>query len=326
MIKFLLWLYTLSYGANEKNQYKNNNRIKWIVCVCTFFVIKVCFYYYMKIRGFLRLSPHRGKDINDNVIVSMTSFPARIKNVWMVVDSICRQKMRPSSINLYLASEEFPNKVNDLPHILRRYEKYGLRIVWVPENLKPHKKYYYSFQEFPDKAVITIDDDIYYRDDMISRLWKISREEKKTICANRVTPILNSKFELSKYNDWGKDQNVTPGMSYNYLAIGTCGVLYPPNVLREKKVLEADSIIRNCLDADDLWLKCHEILNEIPVKTGPFYCQSIELLGSQSVSLNTSNCDDTVMSGNDIQWGKLNEVYSVSNKLINLVKTENLKK
>lgn len=324
MIKLFLRLYTLSYGANEKNQYKNNNRIKWIICVCTFVVIKVCFYYYMKIRGFLRLSPHRGKDINDNVIVSMTSFPARIKNVWMVVDSICRQKMRPSSINLYLASEEFPNKENDLPHILRRYEKYGLRIVWVSKNLKPHKKYYYAFQEYPDRAVITIDDDVYYRDDLVSRLWSMSQKSGGAICANRVTPILNNEKQLSNYSQWGKGVYVISGESFNYLAIGTCGILYPPDFLRNSEVFNIDSINKNCLNADDLWLKCHEILAKVPVATGSFYSHSIEILGSQSISLQSTNCDDTVLSGNDIQWINLDREFSITEKLRELVANEKM--
>lgn len=321
MIKFLLWVYTLSYGANEKNQYKYKNWIKWIVCVCTFVIIKECFYYYMKIRGFLRTTPNLGTVINDDIIVSLTSFPARINNVWMVVDSICRQKMRPSSINLYLASEEFPNKDKDLPHNLERYKKYGLKVIWVPINLKPHKKYFYAFQEYLDKAVITIDDDVYYRSDLTSRLWNMSQKSGEAICANRVTPILNNDMQLSNYNQWGKDVEVIPGKSFNYLAIGTCGILYPPGTLRNSEVFNIDSINRNCLNADDLWLKCHEILNDVPVMTGDFYCQSIEIMGSQIISLRSTNCN-TVMSGNDIQWNNLDKEYSITGKLRSLVSKE----
>ena len=270
MINFLLWLYTLSYGANEKNHYKNRNKFIWVICICTFVVIKIVFNYYIKVRGLLKSPPRIGDVVNEDVIVSLTSFPARINNVWMVVDSICRQKMRPASINLYLAEEEFPNKDKDLPHNLKRYRKYGLRIVWVADNLKPHKKYYYAFQEFPDKAIITIDDDIYYRDDVITRLWNISKKNKNTVCANRVTPILDNEQKLLNYNEWGKGIEVKPGKTFNYLAIGTCGIFYPPKVLRNSEVFNLDSIYRNCLRADDLWLKCHEILNNIPVATGDF--------------------------------------------------------
>ena len=322
MIKFLLWLHNLSYGANEKNHYKRNAKIKWVVCVCTYISIRFLFYFYMKIRGFLRIPPKVKGIVNENVVVSMTSFPARIKNVWMVVDSICRQDMRPFSIELYLSIDEFSNKEKDLPDNLIMYEKYGLKIIWVSKNLKPHKKYFFVFQRHPDKSVITVDDDVFYRHDLVSRLWNMHQTRKKSVCANRVTPILDKELKLNNYNLWGKNQEVKPEASFNYLAIGTCGVLYPPSVLRNSEVFDTDGISRNCIMADDLWLKCHEVLNKISVTTAGFYCQSIEIAGSQVISLRASNCNEDEKNGNDLQWENLDKEYNLNKKLIELVKDE----
>lgn len=322
MIRFFLFLYKLSYGTNEKNHYKRSNRLKWLICIITFVAIKFSFFYYMKLRGQLKISPSLKGPVNENIIVSLTSFPARINNVWMVLDSICRQDMRPKSINLYLALEEFPNK--EIPVDLKKYDEYGLNICWVDKNLKPHNKYYYALKDNPDKYIISIDDDIYYRDDMISRLWKISQSNKGCVCANRATKILDEALELKKYTQWGVNQSEPYGASFNYLALGTCGVIYPPSLLRETEMFNAESIIKYCMKADDLWLKCHEILNKIPVATGEFYSQSIEIMGSQKISLRSTNCDDTEeSSGNDIQWRNLDNEYHMIERLTELVKQEN---
>lgn len=321
MIKFLLYLYKVSFGANEKNSYKVNSPIKWFLSVSFYVVVRFLFNNYVKARGLLNLSTKMEGLINEQIVVSLTTFPARIGNVWMVIDSICRQKMRPFTINLYLSEKDFLNK-HSIPKSLEKYQKMGLKICWVKENLMPHKKYYYAFQDYPDKYVITVDDDTYYRDDMISRLWSMNSYQDKVVCANRATPILNKKLQLLTYNQWGKENKAVPGVSFNYLAIGTCGVLYPPHILREATVFDKDSIYRNCLRADDLWLKCHELLNKIPVKTGDFYSQSIDIPDSQTHSLRSINCNDSIRSGNDIQWANLNREYGLNKILLHLVMDE----
>ena len=275
----------------------------------------------MKLRHKLNVSPTINGITNDALIVSLTTFPARIDNVWMVIDSICRQDMRPKSINLYLALEEFPNK--EIPVTLKKYEEFGLKICWVEKNLKPHNKYYYALKDNPDKYIVTIDDDIYYRDDLISRLWIMSQSNKGCACANRATKILDETFELKKYNQWGVNQSDPYGASFNYLALGTCGVIYPPLLLRNTEMFNVESIMKNCMKADDLWLKCHEILNCIPVATREFYSHSIEIMGSQRISLRSTNCDDTKISGNDIQWKNLDDEYHIIERLTELVKQEN---
>ncbi len=320
MTSLLLNLHKRSYGSNERYHYKNRNKILWLLCVSAFMVIRIIFFYYMKFRNMLNLSPSCAGIKNEDIIVSLTTFPARINNVWMVIDSICRQKLRPGSINLYLAEEEFPTK--EIPSNLRKYEKYGLNISWVEKNLKPHNKYYYAIKDNPQKYVITIDDDIYYREDLVSRLWEMSQSNNGCVCANRATKILNEKLELLRYSQWGVGQEEPFGVSFNYLALGTCGVIYPPEVFKETELFNTESIINNCMKADDLWLKCHEILANVPVATGEFYSHSIEIMGSQIISLQSTNCDDTVMSGNDIQWNNLDREFSITQKLRELVVNE----
>ena len=86
MIKFLLELHRLSYGSNEHYKYKETNKIKWIICVVVYISTRCLFFYYMKLREMFRINPSFKGIVNDEIVVSLTSFPARINNVWMVID------------------------------------------------------------------------------------------------------------------------------------------------------------------------------------------------------------------------------------------------
>ena len=52
------------------------------------------------------------------VIISLTSYPARIDTVHLTIRSILRQTVQADKILLWLSIEEFPNKYADLPQNL----------------------------------------------------------------------------------------------------------------------------------------------------------------------------------------------------------------
>ena len=322
MIKLLRSLNVFFYSNNLEHHYKESNKLLWIVCNIGFRMVWLIFFYYMKLRGAFRILPPQPISTNSDLIVSLTTFPARIKDVWMVVDSMMRQTIRPSLICLYLSEEEFPDKDRNLPSILQRYKRLGLQIHWVSGNLKPHQKYFYALQAYPDKCVVTIDDDVYYHPDILEHLWALHEKYPNAVCANRTSGILDQDMAVKPYYLWGHNSITAPGFSFNYLATGVGGVLYPKGVMRQKDLFDVEVLTRCCLRADDLWLKCHEILARVPVATGDSMPPSIEINGSQRVSLRSTNCGTEADNGNDVQWRNLDREYDINQKLITLVKNE----
>jgi hypothetical protein len=79
-------------------------------------------------------SPPTGK-IASNLIVSLTSFPARIKTTWIAVESILRQRIRPEKIALVLNKFEFGSS-SYLPRELEKQKKHGLEIIWIEKDLR----------------------------------------------------------------------------------------------------------------------------------------------------------------------------------------------
>ncbi len=101
--------------------------------------------------------------INDNndIIISLTSYPERIGTLHFVIKSLLEQTIKPYKIVLYLAIEQFPNKDKDLPLDLLELKNETFEIHYC-EDLKSYKKLIPALKEYPDKVIITVDDDLIY--------------------------------------------------------------------------------------------------------------------------------------------------------------------
>lgn len=209
------------------------------------------------------IRPKVSKEIVENgVVVSFTSFPARINKVWMVVQCLKRQSVLPEKIILWLSRKQFPNN-SDIPENLLKEVDDLFEIRLVEEDIRSHKKFYYVMQEFPDKTFVTCDDDIFYHPDVIKHLVDGSKKYPGCVIANTARHIqYDSKGDLLPYNNWK-----TAKGSYdkeNLMQIGVGGVLYPPNVLHEL-TLRKDLFLSLTPMADDIWLNCMARLNGSPI-------------------------------------------------------------
>lgn len=204
-----------------------------------------------------------GLDEKSNVIVSLTTFPERIGTVWLTVSTLLNQTVKPWKIILWLAEEQFPEGEKALPRKLLELKKYGLEIRFC-ENLYPHKKYYYTMKEYPEATVITVDDDIFYPENLIELLENISKKYPKAICCTWAHEMnFDTKGEIAPYTEWqfGIDGDREP--SKCLIPIGCGGVLYPAKALHPD-VFNKEKIKELCLKTDDLWLKCMAVKNHRP--------------------------------------------------------------
>ena len=79
------------------------------------------------------------------IVISLTSFPGRIADVWIVIECLFRQTYKADKIILWVDKERF--NVEDLPSRLKAQMKRGLEIRLV-EDLRSHTKYYYALKEY----------------------------------------------------------------------------------------------------------------------------------------------------------------------------------
>lgn len=222
------------------------------------------------------------------IIVSLASYPPRFPMLDKVLKRLLDQTMKPDRLILHLDDSIKPD---DVPEAIRSLTQYGLEIRYCPYDLKPHKKYFFAMQEFPEEVVITVDDDTIYPRELVETLVESWRRFPDCVSAIRAHKInLTREGEIKPYADWDWECRKRNRPSMRYVATGCCGVLYPPHAI-PREGFDIDAIRETSLNNDDLWLKFMEVRTGTKVvicgKKALLDC--VELEEAQHTSLREDN-------------------------------------
>lgn len=242
------------------------------------------------------------------IIVSLTSFPARIRTIHLVFERIFKQTLLADEVHLYLSKLQFPLLEKDLTNELLGYRRLGLHIKWVEEDIRPHKKYYYVMQTNPEDLIITIDDDLIYDLDLIEKLYLSYLDFPHAVSAMRTHLItFDEKNSINPYRQW---KNQYSGLisepSMLLFSTSGAGTLYPPKCMH-KELFNMQNIVELCVNADDLWLKVMQIMNNTPTVLVQPCKRLVYVDGTQEVSLKMTNMYE---NENDIQLKAIIDSYN----------------
>ena len=253
------------------------------------------------------------KITNEKVIISLTSFPARIKFVHQTIKSILIRNENKCYIFIYLSTDEFPDLEKNIPTNLLALKKYGLRIIFVDGNVRSYKKLIYAMSTFPDKSIITIDDDIYYPKKWLDNLINLHNDNPHDILFFRGHRMYDSHHKILPYKKMISAESTYGIDNYNfYIPTGIGGILYPANSLY-KDFNNIILINKLAPYADDLWFKKMGELNNTNYRrvlnrniTFP------PILGTQKISLYKKNVINKTQEliDNDSQLKKILEHYN----------------
>lgn len=223
------------------------------------------------------------------VIVSLTSFPPRFDRIHVCLKSLLLQRVKPDKIIVYFASD---TPKNSLTNEMLQLEKFGVEFRFDEmRNLRSHSKYFYAMQEFPEDLIVTADDDLYYPSDWLESLLKSYRKHPGAISARRVHRMKRDDKDLLLYNLWEDQCRGVRKPSNDLLATGCGGVLYPPHCL-DARAFDEKNIKELCYAADDIWLKCMEILSKTPVVwTKNWEVDQLGVESAQREALSSQNVD-----------------------------------
>lgn len=231
------------------------------------------------------------------IIVTLTSFPVRTPRLWLVIETILRQTVKPDMIVLWLSSKQYRGW-EDVPQSLKRLQQRGLTIRFVPEDYRSHKKYHYCLSEFPDDHIITIDDDIFYDTHLVERLVQLHNVNPDDVIANKTHRIgYDADGNILPYSQW--EQNVSGGS--NLFAVGAGGTFYPAHCM-DDMASDIDMAMKLTPTGDDIWLNAMLRLKHRKVIHGPYhFIEQLSVLNLHNVELITGNAT----SGNDKQIKQL---------------------
>lgn len=239
-----------------------------------------------------------------DIIVSFTSFPARISEVWQVVECMKRQSYRPSKIILWLSKKQFID-IDKIPLSLRKLEDDIFTINFVDEDIRSHKKYYYVAKKYPKSLILLIDDDIYYPTDMIECLYNAYlKYSQSVICQYGYFMKYDEAGRLLPYRLWKHVNKESINDSSLFFGSGG-GTLFNPSLLYQD-LLKKDLFLELSPKADDIWLNAMVKLANLSI----YMLKPRLILPIKSKEEKVTLCSENIGGGgNDIQLKKVIHYY-----------------
>lgn len=214
-------------------------------------LMKVKVLYDIRLRKAMTLSSRQ----EPTVIVSLTSYGQRVRqSAVYTVYSLLRQTVRAERVVLWLDKEQFSDE--NLPDDLRFLCQYGLEVRY-GKDIRSYTKIIHSLTAYPEKHIITADDDLYYSSHFVEEFVEAHRQYPKAIItAWGKLPIEDSHHQLVSYDSWPEYHWVAADFQYDATKVspmGVGGVLYPSGVF-DSEVHNEAVFTSLCPKADDIWL------------------------------------------------------------------------
>lgn len=213
----------------------------------------------MKLKVIYDICLHKAIDVSpqrdSTIIVSLTSYGKRVRrSVIYTIYSLLKQTVQPERIVLWLNEKEYCDK--NLPETLRFLCQYGLEVRYC-RDIRSYTKMIHSISAFPDKHIMTADDDIYYTKDFIKEFSEAHQLHPQAIIAGIAKmPVAKADKQLAPYIDWPEYHHIPADFEYDQTKIfplGIGGVLYPSRIF-DDEVLNESVFMALCPKADDIWL------------------------------------------------------------------------
>ena len=178
--------------------------------------------------------------IMPDLVVSLTSYPHRFMqpDFLSVLKSLRNQK---TNINYQIVLSLFKDDISKIPLETREYiQNNGIQILACDEDIKSHKKYFYVMQRYAFIPVITVDDDVVYRNNLVEDMYGTYLENKGYVVCGRCCKMLRDGtgkiLPTEKWNTWQNTHEIPSGCKDEDLfGIGCGGILYPPEFCKEIK-------------------------------------------------------------------------------------------
>lgn len=248
------------------------------------------------------------EDINygHQLIVSLTTYGSRINDVYLTIESMLHQTIKPNKIILWL-DYSFKNK--KLPIVLQKQQERGLEIKFC-EDIRSYTKLVPTIEKYPNSIIVTIDDDMIYTYDFIENLVNAYEINPNKIYFYRGHKIVfDNNKNIKSYIDWVR-QGAKDSSLLN-VPTGVCGVLYPPNCFYED-VTKKEIFMKICPYADDIWFKTMSYLKGIEcekIETGKDANEKFIYINT-AVETSLSNINN-IQGMNDVQIKQVFEFYKI---------------
>lgn len=181
--------------------------------------------------------------------VSVTSHPARFKALAISLSALKAQILQPQSINVYIADADMAV----LPNSIRELEKSGYISINSCDDLGSGKKLIPALKAQRNLPIITIDDDLYFENELFLHLMINHYLYPDAIIAARVHRLaVNEAGDVLPFSTWHKHYDLTEGPAKDLMPTTGAGTLFPSKALHED-ASESALYTKLSHNTDDLW-------------------------------------------------------------------------
>jgi hypothetical protein len=198
----------------------------------------------------------RSHQLPGALIVNVTSYPPRYKNLHLTIKSLLNQTVSADEVILWIADKD----VSQLPRTVKNLtanHKFSIRTA---PDYRSYKKLIPALLSYPEAYLAIADDDAFYPPDWLEQLtgaWYKYREERRHIIpchrAHRF-PEAEGRGFVPPYSEWEWDigHEGEEKTGEDIIPTGVGGVLYPPGSLHPE-VTDSEKFMALAPTGDDLW-------------------------------------------------------------------------
>ena len=257
------------------------------------------------------------------IIVSLTSFPAAIQYAVLAVRSVLSGSVKPDKMVLYLTFSQFSNEQipEELQELMDKDPVFEVRDY--KDDIRSYRKLIPALIDFPNDIIVTIDDDILYKKNMLRDLLRLHKRYPEAIIGHRVRhlKLYAPYFSWKRYKEHRYIlKSLRPKFANMQTGVG--GVLYPPNSLKPE-MLDSKVFMEIAPTVDDVWFWAAAVANGTKIAPVPFGDWKLNQIGKPSeISLHKIN----LLSGTDVNREVLEKILEKYPVVRRYVEAESSKK
>ena len=188
--------------------------------------------------------------IHEDVIVSLTTTPVRIKKIWPTINSILLQSEKPAKIYLWLPKQfkRFPQtKIDVLPDFIQSNPH--IQVMYIDKDFGPATKLLPCLQTIiaPETKIIVIDDDRIYAKHLIRDLLNYERSDQSAAIGIAGSVLMGTNRS---------DYRGTKKIAMVDVILGYHGYLVKPKFF-SNAVFEYPNNLPEAFFEDDVWFSGH---------------------------------------------------------------------
>jgi hypothetical protein len=239
-------------------------------------------------------------------IASMTTYPARFSSALLAIESINNQTIKPESLVIHISEEDWRQAQKDFIRPVKFRFK-GKVIIEPCENLKPANKIIHTAKKFPEKNIITFDDDVLYPRNRAENLIEKHKLYPNNPICFRTRRVSFNKEQANPYSKWNLIHD-RGGANYLNFPTSVSGSFYPAGIFPES-FFDTQTYSQICQNNDDIWTYFHMLMSDLPFVSGGSEIVPTGVSGAQDSALWKRNVrlngNDKIISDMEKRYGSI---------------------